>query len=180
MTKQHQYLLLLVTLLAVLRFLWQPIIEWQEVTQSTLQQKKLQLAKMERLLTEANHVSEQNSQTSSLVSEARLFIPATPDIEAFKLGIQDQFDQMAKKHELRVQRYSWFKNAGATNKIRKEVMDIRLSGSVVSLIAFQAEVEQLSELNSIEYINANFRRAKPGKPEWFSGIIRIAVFAETV
>lgn len=178
MTLKNQYLLLVLGFLLLLKFVWVPVQEWQSESILEIELKTKQLNKMRLMLGASDQISEADAKTQALLEEAKSAIPTTSNVEEFKLSMQQIVEAFAKDKGLRVQRYSWSPSNQAMQGVIKEILELRLSGSMQDLIAFQNEIEMQNQLINTEHLNINVTKSKSGKPSRFRGVVRIGFYAE--
>lgn len=154
-------LLVLIALLATIKFVIQPILEWQSDQRNELARKQTQLSKGLLLLENQNVLAQTLSiAEDSRESYTRDILGVDPDTTAFQLRVQRQIESLIEKHNLKVRSANWLQAMERRVSIEHR-LEVSMSGSNKDLWAFVMDVEQLTPKLSIVQFNTAMSKMMP-------------------
>jgi len=156
--KQHAWLLSLVTVLLLAKFIVVPVFDWQaeKLAKITLLEKKQ--SKIAQLLGQKNNATGTNSALTTVLKQVDgLFSPFQTDT-GFKLTQQKRLEALLVKHKLTTQNIGWktpsvFKNLAMV----RYPIELRFKGQTADVIEFMVALEARSELIEINDFNFSFK-----------------------
>jgi len=156
--KKHAWLLIIIAILALIKFAVIPIFTWQDslLADITLLEKKQN--KIDTLLKYQEANSRINKQLTQLLLPTKaLFYPPQKE-SAFKLKQQEKLESLLAKHNLQVEHVGW-QASTPFNKLAmvRYPIEIRFKGKTLNTIEFMTTLEKLIPRIEINDFNISFR-----------------------
>jgi hypothetical protein len=152
--KQKSWLLILLAVLVVIKFIIVPIIDWQtdSLSEIALQQKKLN--KMQYLLNNQQKITDQNRQIQHILDTAQTYFFHENDEASFKLNQQKLIEQLITKFSLSSQHIGWSEVIERSpHGIDKYQVEIKVKGKTVDVIRLMADIESHTPRIAISNFN---------------------------
>lgn len=151
--KTKKYLLIAIAVLAIVKFVGQPVWEWQVEMQQQAATKKRQAVRMNQVLSQQESLSSELQEAQSSLEQLTTVFPKPPSIDALKLRIQQQIGELAKTNKVDVDLVNWGAELPSdVEGIAKQQLNLELSGATKALSLFHTEL--LSRFANIEQSSA--------------------------
>jgi len=156
--KQHAWLLTIIALLAVIKFVVLPVFAWQDnllAEISLLEKKQNKINHVLRHSEKNKHLSDELTQ---LLAPANQLLYPLQTEASFKLQQQKMFETLLAKHKLTVQDVGW-KAATPYDELAmvRYPIDIRFTGNTLDVIEFISELESATQRLAISSFNFSFK-----------------------
>lgn len=162
--KKHQNSLLVILLLIVVKFIFMPIIEWQNdvLNHVALQEKKL--AKVERLIVNTELMKNALSKLHAESSVVHGFFYQDQDINTLQRAIQKDIEAKLKSNNIRINSAGWKKEVKKEgSEIVSMKLDLRVQGAADQLTAFFIAYQTMNTKFNISQLNMIFNSNKVHK-----------------
>lgn len=141
--RQHSFLLGLVAILLLIKYVFLPLIDWQD---SVVIENKNLNKKLQKSFYVINHEVDNvefNNRLDELLNLAEpvLFPPAV-EVE-FKLSTQQKLEKALESRSLTLSKIAWqsMKNVGETN-LKEYFIDTHIDGNTLKLVEFLIAIEE--------------------------------------
>lgn len=156
--------LILIAVLLSIKFIFVPLVEWQDkqIVQLRLLDKKV--GKIEQLIyqQEKLELAHREAEQSLVVLSSSFYTAQNPD--AFKRKIQKQVEEELEKFELKISNIGWqttVKNQGAP--IDEFGLEYSFSGKGEQVFQYMLYLAQDTKYSDFSEFSMSFSRQKPGK-----------------
>lgn len=152
--KQHGWLLIIILILMVIKFIVVPTIEWQNEVIANIQLLERKQGKVINLLENKSENNIVNEKLTSYTEQGnRLFFSYQQD-SIFKLSQQKVLESLLAKHGLIAENIGW----QASTKLEelsatRYLIQIRFKGEAINVIDFMLAIESQKQLISIKDFN---------------------------
>ena len=162
--KKHQFLLSVVALLIIIKWLYVPIVDWQDERYFEIKQKQNRLSKSSAVLKQSNVYSQKNDLLADSLAIANDIFVEKQDDSLFKLEQQKFVEQMLSKLGLSLTRTVW-ENAleSVEPQIKQYKMKVFFKGRTNDMVRYVTELEKHKpyiEVNDFIF-NINKRNKEP-------------------
>ena len=167
--KKHRFLLALITLLLVIKFIIVPLMEWQDSMVIDLKAKEKKLAKIEKVLSEQSVVTADREKLELMLDNTEKLFFATQAESVFKLNQQQAFEKLLTKHQITTVNFSWEAKTELTPlKLIRYQIKTRLDGQFENLVSLYVDLE-----NSKPWLQINdFNLSTSGNVDNSLGFVR--------
>lgn len=175
--EQKPYLLWLLFVLLFLQFIVMPTLSWQDEKVTELQLVKKRLAKAEVLLANEERIDKMLTQLQGVDWNYQdIFFPQQSET-SFQLAQQEKIEKLAKANNLKVTSVGW-KNFAKTSTelITVYELQLRFSGKVKDMMAFQMKVEQMKEMIPVVGMSVNIKQHLKVTMGRAKGVFRLQYF----
>ncbi|MBU2972641.1 hypothetical protein KO527_25215 [Pseudoalteromonas sp. C2R02] len=157
--KQYKFLLSLVALLILAKFIIVPIYDWQEAKQTNINQLNKKLTKINSVISGQSSNSDllAKLQTNTAVA-SKLFYVFSPEAQ-FKISQQKHIETMLEKYSIRVSNFGWqpVNKLEQLNALHYQAK-LRFTGSTVNLIKAMTFLESQEPYHEISEFNYKIKR----------------------
>jgi len=149
--KQHAFLLIVVAVLLLAKFVYIPIIDWQDRTQANIIQQEKKLSKIQNILENKNLIVNENNQlTDALAITNQLFFDYQPPA-AFKLSQQKKFEALLSENQLSLTQVAWEKSIDIDSlQVTHYKLGVYFKGGASNVVQFTSALEK-----NIPYLNVS-------------------------
>lgn len=140
--KKNAFLLCCLAILLFAKFVYVPLIEWQDSTLSEVAQKEKRLVKVSQLLEDEKKllVSLENVE-SQLNQFTPLFLDYSPEAE-IRLSQQQRLEGLFRKHQIKPTNFGWQSSTQLDEvSLTKYRVQVRFDGLLVNVVSFLLELE---------------------------------------
>ncbi|TDP40237.1 hypothetical protein DEU29_102137 [Idiomarina aquatica] len=156
MTKTRQYQLLsIVAVLVIIKFVVQPILEWQNETLDNIAVSERRLESGLDAIEKSDEYELKAIQLGQELSNSKGGLMSFVGANAFQLEQQTAFENIASQHNITVESASWSPMQTMDNGILEHRLDVTLIGDTEDIIALQAQLELENE-NAMVLTEYNF------------------------
>ncbi len=157
--KQHAWLLSLVAILIIAKFIVVPVFDWQAEILAEITLLEKQQSKITKVLGQKNNTTSANSGLMAALKQAEgLFFPFKTET-SFKLTQQKMLEVLLAKYDIRSQHIGW---QTATNfkelAVIRYPIQLRFTGKTKDVIDFMVALEAKNELIEINDFNLSLKR----------------------
>lgn len=175
--KKHSIALGLITLLLVLKFIFVPLIQWQDIQINTVAMLERKIEKVESLLLADNLLNEQHFVLSSALSNLEREIFFYQDESAFQLKQQKIVESNLSKSALKVSSIGW----QTTVVLRKLPLlqfslEYRVSGKTNKMVEYLIQLKGQDITPDVQALNFSFRNQNKGTLGSISARIRVTYY----
>lgn len=159
--KKHAWLLSILFILAIVKFIVTPAIEWQNEILADIQLLEKKKNKVANVLAKRDKSTIDYKKLSAFVEQGNKVLFPYQQEAAFKLSQQKALESLLTKHNLRVQNIGW-----QVSTIQEELsvirysIQIRFSGESINAIKFMAAIESQEYLIDIKDFNVSLKGQK--------------------
>jgi len=157
--KQYKFLLSLVAVLLLAKFVIVPIYDWQDEKQQNISRLSKKLTKIDSVLSgqSSNHALLDKLRSNTAIA-SKLFYVFSPEAQ-FKISQQKHIESMLEKYEIRVSNFGWqpvnkLEQLNALNYQAK----LRFTGKTVNLIKAMTFLESQTPYHEISEFNYKIKR----------------------
>jgi len=175
--KKHPYLISLIIVLALVNFIFVPLIDWQDSLIGEIRLKEKRLHRSEALVQSYPSYLHQLKQLQQLDDSVRQhYYPYTTE-STFKLQIQSWIEQTVVGNGLSVQSVGW----GRT-KLREDThskvfsLNLKVRGKLGAFIALHQSLESTGLKLSFEEMRLNIKRASKTNLGNVEGNLKIKLY----
>ncbi|WDE13270.1 hypothetical protein [Thalassomonas haliotis] len=159
--RKHAFLIAVLLLLVVIKFILLPIFQWQE--QLSIENNRLEkkAAKISKVLTDDGRVAEVRQQLVRQLKLGESLLFSYQEEAAFKLTQQQVFERLLEKHALKASNIGWQTGSALENVgLVKYQVKIKFDGKFVDVIAMFAELESSTPWLQIHDFNITSKGQK--------------------
>ena len=175
--KKHSSALILICILALLKFVIFPIIEWQDkqIIEQSLMAKKLN--KVEQLLSEKGALSLHNETLQERISRANaLFFPYEEE-DSFKLKKQKEVESVINDLGMSIKSIGWITVVEERSApLTHFQMEFNVTGKSEQVINYLTSLSTQNEFVDTISLNIALKRQKPGRIGTMSTRLRLAFY----
>jgi hypothetical protein len=156
--KQHKALLLLVAVLAALKFVFVPLIAWQNQTYSEITQLQSRLDKSEHVIKQQSQIAEALLQREAKLAAYNQLIFPQQDIAAFRIERQKQLNETFAQAQVQQLNLGWlpaFKFEDA--KLHREQVRLNLKGNAAQVLSLLVKLESQQPAVIVEQLDTYLR-----------------------
>ncbi|WP_143764320.1 hypothetical protein [Cognaticolwellia mytili] len=179
--KKHAFLLSIIALLIIVKFLFLPIITWQDELIAQITQLEKKQNKITQVL--ANNASNLglNKALGIELEQVRPLFATFKSVASFKLEQQKLIEKMLAKHKLTLQDIGW-QTLTMLPSLSKSRYPLKLTvkGKTIDIINFTAELETYQQFIEISKFNLSLKGQQNNNLGRINGRITLNVFANDV
>lgn len=178
MTQKQKWLISALLLLAAMKFAVLPWMQWQEEKAANVSLLSAQLSKGWALLEHQAALQQRLQKLQE--SEQQLLsqvVYRDDSSTAFQLRLQKQLDELMAKHNLSVRNSNWLSPV-QRGTMQEHRLEMGLSGELKQLLAFMADVEQVTPKLTILEASSQISNMRPNAKKLgdFNGRILIGAW----
>lgn len=175
---QYKLHLLLILVLASIKFVILPVSEWQMSSLEEITSKKQRLLKIEQLKSEEESFREQKDALNAHMEKMQAGIPQTSDLSIFMLDKQRYFEKMLNKNNIKITDIGWGEPIKLdSSSVNLLVMDLRLKGKNADLINALYNFEAFGNGVIIDTLNSRVKWQSSSELGTADAYVKINVFA---
>ena len=162
--KKYQFELSIILVLAILKFLVVPVLQWQDQTVEQTQLLQTRLSKAKSLLASKEQLESRSSQITERLEQLKAHIYEPESAQQLKLSIQKQVERMLQNYDLDVSSLGWQNVIDLEQApLTKVQLEYTFTGSGQDVIAYLLKLSSQPKWADYESLNVNVRRQKPGR-----------------
>ncbi|REL34891.1 hypothetical protein [Thalassotalea euphylliae] len=173
----QQYLIMLLALLLVAKFILVPIIEWQDELIADTSVKKRQALKAERLLSIETELKQTIENLDEQVAKLNTHVPKV-DEDNFKINTQKSLVGIFNSHKIKIERAAWLVPPDRGN-MYPVTIQLSLSGRMSDFLASHYDIEANFPAAKIEELRININRHLEKSMGTFKGRISLKFFIQS-
>ena len=157
--KKHGFLLSVLAVLLVAKFVLVPVIEWQDAMIADIQLLEKKSQKVARVISGESNTNEINLLLSEEVAKGnKLFYPHQAQSK-FKLQQQKLIESLLAEHQLKSQNIGWQTPSELTFiQVDKHPLQLRFSGKTLDVMKFIAAIEKLEKKIEVSDFNLSLKK----------------------
>jgi len=173
--KQHAWLLSLVALLLIVKFIIVPIFDWQDMKLAKIILLEKKQAKIDNVLTKkSNNVNADLDLT--LAQANKIFFSFQPSA-AFKLEQQKMLESMLEKHKVKPINIGWKTSTFFEQlQITRYPLNVQFTGKTIDIIKFLTAIEAKENRIEIESLNLSIKGQRTNTLGRVNGSITLNFF----
>lgn len=178
--KQHAWLLSIIGLLLMAKFIVVPIFTWQDTIIAEITLLNKQQHKINSVLEQSSGNGQLLEQVNRVLTQAEPLFTPFKDEASFKLEQQQMIEALLVKYQLRSQNIGWeaSKSFDEISVIRYPITLV-LSGNSTDIIEFLAALESMSQLIEIASMNVSLKGQRDKKlGQITNGNLTLYLFAD--
>ena len=179
--KQHALLLSIVALLAAMKFIVVPIIEWQDAIFMEIQQQQKKLSKVGGVVNKKSELTQQNTElTQALAITEKVFFPTQTE-SSFQLKQQKMLEAMLEQYKLKSTRFGWKQSTELTDlSVKKYQLQVFLNGQTTDMVKLMAALEQYSPYIEVSEFIFTIKQQKEKKLGQVRGNLTLHLYANNI
>jgi len=177
--KEHAWLLALLTLLLVAKFIIVPIYQWQDTALSEINLLEKKQGKISKVLKGKDDTTKLKYDLEAALQQTDgLIFPFQADAK-FKLNQQKMLESLLSKHNLTIQHVGWqvARSKDSLLLISYPIF-IRFSGKTTDVVKFLAAIEMNPQRIGVEEFNFSFKRQSDKALGRINGSVTLMLFME--
>ena len=175
--KEQSHLLLILGSILVVKFIFVPIMEWQDSKVIDIQLKKSQLSRYSYLLEQESRLELLKSQLTEYLTSAELRLLSSDSESVFELEKQQLLESLFMQFELETQNIGWQETVTLSEfGLIRRTMNVRLTGKVQSLMDLILAVEALEQKVAISNLSVQIVKQKQNQLGDFRGNVSFDFF----
>lgn len=151
--KTKRILLSVIAILVLLKFVIQPLWNWQTDLQQKTATIKRQAVRTNEVLKQQDSLSTELERAQASLESLDNVFPRPPSVDALKLRVQQQISKIATQNDIEVDLVSWGTQLPSNvDSVVKQQLRIELAGATKALTLFHTEL--LSSFANFQQIDA--------------------------
>jgi len=159
--KKHAVLLIILSILLIAKFIYIPIINWQNALHSEIQQQEKKLVKIDKVLRQKGKINQANFQLEKLLTiKTSVFFPSEEETK-FQLKQQKMLESLFKKSKLKLTKFAWRRTqALASLSASHYKLQVNFSGKMSQLVQLMSAIESFTPYIEVSDFTFNIKRQK--------------------
>lgn len=177
--KKHAWLLALLTLLLVAKFIVVPIYQWQDKQQAEIYLLEAKQGKISKVLNEKDNTTKLKQKLEAVLKQTDgLIFPYQEDAK-FKLNQQKMLEALLSQFNLTTQHVGWQVARSKDHLLLTSYpILIRFSGKTTDVIQFLAAIEANSQRIEVNEFNFSFKGQREKTLGRINGSVTLMLFME--
>jgi len=156
--KQHSWLIVIVVMLVIAKFIVVPVINWQDTIIADINLLTKKQAKITRVLAQEDENTELDLKLKALLEVSDELFVVTKNESSFKLEQQKMLETLLINHKLKSQNIGWQTPQLLTSlALTRYPIQLRFTGKTSDVIEFTALLENQKQLIEIDTFSYSFK-----------------------
>jgi hypothetical protein len=178
-TKKHAALLAVVSILLIAKFIYIPIVDWQNTLHSEIQQQEKKLTKIDKVLKQKGKVTQANAQLEKLLTiKKSVFFPQAEETK-FQLKQQKMLENLFEKSQLKLTKFAWRRTQQIVNlSASHHKLQVYFSGKTSHLMQLMSAIESYTPYIEVSDFVLNVKRQKGSLLGMVSGNLILHLYTD--
>ena len=177
--KEHAWLLALIALLLIAKFIIVPIYQWQDKQQAEISLLAKKQNKISKVLKEKDHTAKLNQVLDTVLKQAEGLISSYQEDAKFKLNQQKMLESLLSQFNLTTQHVGWQVDRTKDSPLFTSYpILIRFSGKTTDVIQFLAAIEINPQRIEVNDFNFSFKGQREKTLGRINGNVTLMLFME--
>jgi len=175
--KKHALALSIIVVLLALKFVFVPLMQWQDSQINTVAMLERKIEKVESLLLSDNILNEQHLALSNALSNLERDIFNYQEESGFQLKQQKIVESNLSKNILKISSIGWQSTVELTElPLLQHSLEYRVSGKTNNVVKYITQLKAQDITPDIQALNLSFRNQKQGELGSVSARIRVSYY----
>jgi len=159
--KKHAVLLSVLSLLLLVKFIYVPIVDWQNALYLNLQQQEKKLTKIDKVLKQKDKVTQANAQLDKLLAIKTSVFFSQAQESKFQLAQQKMIESLFEKNNVKVTKFAWRKTQQlVTLSANHYKVQVNIKGKTSDLVQLMSAVEHYTPYIEVSDFSLKVQRQK--------------------
>jgi len=178
--KKHTLLLLTLSFLLLAKFIFLPVIDWQNTMISEIQLLEKKSLKVARVIAGQSSTSKTNLTLSKEVERGNKLFYSHQAPSKFKLTQQKMVESLLDKYQLKSQNIGWQTPSELISlQVIRYPLQLRFSGKTLDVIKFIAATETFERNMEVNNFNLSLKRQDDSSLGYFNGKLTLNFYVNS-
>jgi hypothetical protein len=175
--KKHAWLLVIIAILASIKFLFIPILSWQDSIAFDIKNMEKRQSKIVDVLANQSTTTALNSRLSEEIDKINQMFYQNKSESIFKLSQQKNIEKLLTEHQLKSLHFGWTNIVPLDELLMTRYhLEIRVSGTTESLVNFFAAIEGSQQRIALTEFNISLKNQQEKSLGTITAIVKLQLF----
>ncbi len=168
--KKHAVALTIIALLIFIKFIFVPILDWQDNVLADIALQERKIAKIELLMESKELLSSQEIKLDKRLTELNKRFYSLQNSEAFKRAVQKNIENELKSYELKIKNIGWKTTIEHSDApLTQYSVNYSFSGQGENVVDYILAIDASDKYSELAMMNVTFSKQRKGRLGRLSG-----------